>query len=64
MPIRNPFKKSATAFEVQDPNTLRDATEKGFQQVNVTGTKPVDIKEPAEYKLSGMVIFRWLRVEH
>jgi len=53
MPIRNPFKKSVTAFEIHEQNS-RDTAEKGFQQANVNGIKPLEIKEPTEYQLSGM----------
>jgi len=51
MPIRNPFKKSVTAFEIHEQNS-RDAAEKGFQQANVNGIKSLEINEATEYQLS------------
>lgn len=54
MPIRNPFRKVAGGVEVQDENQplSRSGADRGFQQTAVAGSKPVDIKEPTEYKLS------------
>ena len=46
MPIRNPFRRTP-GVEVVD-----DAAERK-NDVNA-GTKPLQIKEPTEYKLSGM----------
>ncbi|KAF2145574.1 uncharacterized protein K452DRAFT_324518 [Aplosporella prunicola CBS 121167] len=54
--IRNPFKRASSATEAQDENTRptpqRSSSGAGFQRANAVGSKPVDIKEPAEYKLS------------
>lgn len=58
--IRNPFRtRTIGGVEPQDENRpisqQRNGAERnGFQQTSVVGTKPVDIKEPTEYKLSGM----------
>lgn len=53
MPIRNPFKKAQTAQEIFEQNNRdRISADKGFEEANVQGSKPVDIKEPVEYKLS------------
>lgn len=55
MPIRNPFKRGTAGLETTEglpPDTLEYASN-GFQKTNVVGAKPIDIKEPAEYKLSG-----------
>jgi len=53
MPIRNPFKKAQTAQEIYEQNRRdRNSADKGFEEANVQGSKPVEIKEPAEYKLS------------
>jgi hypothetical protein len=52
MPIKNPFKKTATPVEPQEIS--RDVAEGEFQQEKVQGAKPIDIQEPVEYQLSGM----------
>jgi hypothetical protein len=57
MPLRNfnPFKKALTAHEIYEQNNnIRTSTDKGFQDASVKGSPPIEIKEPAEYKLSGM----------
>jgi hypothetical protein len=51
MPIRNPFRR-AGAPEIADENQ-RNAAENGFKDTTVSGAKPLAIKDPAEYKLSG-----------
>jgi hypothetical protein len=51
MPIRNPFRR-AGAPEVVDEGQ-RNAAENGFTDTTVSGAKPLQIKDPAEYKLSG-----------
>lgn len=59
MPIRNPFKRGP-GFEPTEGITPRETAENGnsgFQQTNVVGGKPIDIKEPIEYKLSGKNAF-------
>jgi hypothetical protein len=53
MPIRNPFRK-AVGVEPQDENQ-RPGAGGGFQQTPVAGARPVEIKEPTEYKLSGKI---------
>ena len=59
MPIRNPFKRGAGGLDTTE-GIPRDSTEyasNGFQKTNVVGAKPIDIKEPVEYKLSGKTAF-------
>jgi len=59
MPIRNPFKRGAGGFETTEgipPDPTENASN-GFQKTNVVGAKPIDIKEPPEYKLSGKTAF-------
>ena len=59
MPIRNPFKRGAggvDTIEVMSRDSLENASN-GFQKTNVVGAKPIDIKEPVEYKLSGKTAF-------
>lgn len=57
MPIRNPFRRAPGGVDVQDENQRPIAhggvENGGFQRANTVGSKPVDIKEPTEYKLSG-----------
>jgi hypothetical protein len=48
MPIRFPFRRAGPA-DANQPNTA----ESKFENTAVSGTKPKDIKEPVEYKLSG-----------
>ena len=59
MPIRNPFKRGAGGLDTTE-GIPRDSTEyasNGFQKTNVVGAKPIEIKEPVEYKLSGKTAF-------
>jgi len=61
MPIRNfnPFKKAPTAQEIYEQNNgIRNSTDKGFQDAAVKAATPIEIKEPPEYKLSGMPLLR------
>lgn len=51
MPIRNPFKKSITAEQLHEQN-LRDNAANESETVELNG-KGIEIKEPAEYQLSG-----------
>jgi hypothetical protein len=51
MPIRNPFRRAGVP-EAVDENQ-RNAAENGFKDTTVSGAKPLTIKDPAEYKLSG-----------
>jgi len=58
MPIRNPFKRGTAGLDTTEeipPNSLENAGN-GFQKTNVVGAKPIDIKEPVEYKLSGKIV--------
>ena len=51
MPIRNPFRRAGGAETVEEN---RSGPERGFfNNVTGSGSKPVEIKEPVEYKLSG-----------
>ena len=52
MPIRNPFRRAGAPEAVDEGQ--RDAAENGFKDAAVSGAKPLQIKDPAEYKLSGM----------
>ena len=54
MPIRNPFRRAPGALDVGDENQRPTGAPGGFQRAKAVGVKPIDIKEPAEYKLSGM----------
>lgn len=57
MPLRNPFRKTFGGVEAQDENrpiSKGGVDRSGFEKTTVAGSKPVDIKEPVEYKLSGM----------
>jgi hypothetical protein len=51
MPIRNPFRRAGAPEVVDD--SQRSAAESGFKDTTVSGAKPLQIKDPAEYKLSG-----------
>jgi len=55
MPIRNPFKRGPGGVEQTEAISpeLAGGSSAGFQKTNVVGAKPIDIKEPLEYKLSG-----------
>lgn len=53
--IRNPFRKSGVEPQGENRPPLQGGADRGFQQTKVVGAKPVDIKEPTEYKLSGML---------
>lgn len=57
MPIRNPFKRGPGGLESADglPRETTESGSNGFQKTNVVGAKPIDIKEPLEYKLSGKI---------
>ncbi|KAJ9663792.1 hypothetical protein H2201_005513 [Coniosporium apollinis] len=50
--IRNPFRKSGVEPQGENRPPLQGGADRGFQQTKVVGAKPVDIKEPTEYKLS------------
>lgn len=49
MPIRNPFRRAGGAETLED---ARSGAERGFFNSPGSGSKPVEIKEPTEYKLS------------
>jgi hypothetical protein len=51
MPIRNPFRRAGAAEVVDE--SQRSAAENGFKDTTVSGAKPLQVKDPAEYKLSG-----------
>lgn len=51
MPIRNPFRRAGGAEVLDD--SQRTTPDLGFQKTAVAGAKPIEIKEPTEYKLSG-----------
>jgi len=51
MPIRNPFRR-AGAPETLNDDPLRNPAESGFKDTTLSGAKPVQLKDPAEYKLS------------
>jgi hypothetical protein len=59
MPIRNPFKRGPGGVEVAEafPREAAADGNNGFQKTNVVGAKPIEIKEPPEYKLSGKIAF-------
>ena len=59
MPIRNPFKRGTTGLDTIEgiPRNSLENGNHGFQTTNVVGAKPIDIKEPVEYKLSGKTSF-------
>jgi hypothetical protein len=51
MPIRNPFRRAGAPEVVEEGQ--RNLAENGFKDTTVSGAKPLQIKDPAEYKLSG-----------
>jgi hypothetical protein len=51
MPIRNPFRRAGAPEVVEEGQ--RTSAENGFKDTTVSGAKPLHIKDPAEYKLSG-----------
>ncbi|KAF2266814.1 hypothetical protein CC78DRAFT_577737 [Lojkania enalia] len=51
MPLRNPFRRAGGA-EVIDGQQQSGGPAGDFQKTPVAGSKPLDIKEPTEYKLS------------
>ncbi|KAF2471946.1 uncharacterized protein BDR25DRAFT_302773 [Lindgomyces ingoldianus] len=50
MPIRNPFRRAGGADVLDE--SQRSSAERAFQSTPVAGSKPIDVKEPTEYKLS------------
>jgi hypothetical protein len=52
MPIRNPFRRTAGQEGVLDDRT---ASDRQAQNIAGSGAKPLQIKEPTEYKLSGKI---------
>lgn len=62
MPIRNPFRR-AGAPEVADvEGSQRNAAENGFKDTTVSGAQPLQMKDSAEYKLSGETLSLCARV--
>ncbi|RAR09398.1 Family 51 glycoside hydrolase [Stemphylium lycopersici] len=55
MPIRNPFRRAGPPEQVDE--TQRSAPENGFKSTAVSGATPLQVKDPAEYKLS--VMMQW-----
>ncbi|KAJ4367487.1 hypothetical protein N0V83_007070 [Neocucurbitaria cava] len=51
MPIRNPFRRAGVPEPVDEAQ--RSAPENGFKNTAVSGTQPLQIKDPVEYQLSG-----------
>lgn len=51
MPIRNPFRRAPGAEATEE--TQRNGADSGFKDTAVSGAKPLEIKDSAEYKLSG-----------
>lgn len=50
MPIRNPFRRAGGPE--QSDEVQRSTAENGFKDTTVSGAKPLQLKNPAEYKLS------------
>lgn len=50
MPIRNPFRRAGVPEQIDE--VQRSTAENGFKDTTVSGTKPLQLKDPAEYKLS------------
>ncbi|KAH8731002.1 hypothetical protein GQ44DRAFT_605543 [Phaeosphaeriaceae sp. PMI808] len=50
MPIRNPFRRAGAAEVVDE--SQQNGTDNGFRDTTVSGAKPLQLKDPAEYKLS------------
>ena len=50
MPIRNPFRKNAAGVE---PAVAPQDPAAGFRETTTSAAQPIDVKDPAEYKLSG-----------
>lgn len=51
MPIRNPFRRAGAPEAISE--NPQNAAENGFKDTSVSGAKPLQLKDPAEYKLSG-----------
>ena len=52
MPIRNPFRRAPEATD----EAQRNASDNEFKNTAVTGAQPLQIKDSAEYKLSGALV--------
>ncbi|KAF2856142.1 hypothetical protein T440DRAFT_531322 [Plenodomus tracheiphilus IPT5] len=50
MPIRNPFRRAGVPEQIDE--VQRSTPENGFKDTTVSGAKPLQLKDPAEYKLS------------
>jgi hypothetical protein len=55
MPIRNPFRRAGAPEATDD--SQRNAAENGFKDATVSGAKPLQMPDSAEYKLSGEPLF-------
>jgi hypothetical protein len=63
MPMRFPFRRAGASEPLG--STQQSAADSKFEKAPVAGTKPRDVKEPVEYKLSGMRFPRAaLRIMH
>lgn len=56
MPIRNPFRRAPGAEATEEAQ--RAGADNEFKNTAVSGTKPLEIKDTPEYKLSGKTIRR------
>jgi hypothetical protein len=53
MPIRNPFRRAGAPD--QPDEAQRNTPENDFKSTTVSGATPLQLKDPAEYKLSGEI---------
>lgn len=60
MPIRNPFRRAPEATE----EAQRSANDNEFKNTAVSGAQSLQIKDPAEYKLSGELARVLLQIAH
>ena len=51
MPIRNPFRRAGLSDQPDDAH--RNTPENDFKSTTLSGATPLQVKDPAEYKLSG-----------
>lgn len=56
MPIRNPFRRAGVPEQIDE--VQRSTPENDFKDTTVSGAKPLQLKDPAEYKLSGETLQR------
>jgi hypothetical protein len=50
MPIRNPFRRAGLSDQPDDAH--RNTPENEFKSTTLSGATPLQVKDPAEYKLS------------